>query len=389
MSVLNEKTKNAKISVFVDFIPAEFRQAKDWLIVYYAKNPLTQKLERQRVRVPKIKGNSERLRFAKKMVVEVNGKLLSGWSPFLEENGKNFKGWNEAIFDFEKYLKKQFDDGGLRFDSIRTYTSNLSLLKEFIKTKKLKIDFVLQFNKSICVQYLDWIYMERNNSPRTRNNHLIFLRLLGNYFLQRGILAENPTTGLKNLPKTVKKRIYIPDDIRVNIKKEVLQYGNGYYCCCMMIYYCMIRNTELGKMRVKHINLEENNIFIPKEISKNKKDETVTILDNFKSVIAKHIKNAHPEDYLFSNDSFLPGEKVLERKKIYRQWQKLQEKLGFKKEYQFYSLKDTGITNLFLLGLPAIKIRNQARHSSIQITELYTPRNMGCDEAIRLTKNKF
>lgn len=58
-------------------------------------------------------------------------------------------------------------------------------------------------------------------------------------------------------------------------------------------------------------------------------------------------------------------------------------------EYHFYGLKDTGITDLFLLGLPAIKIRDQARHSSVSITELYTPYNMGCDEFIRNAGNNF
>ena len=76
-------------------------------------------------------------------------------------------------------------------------------------------------------------------------------------------------------------------------------------------------------------------------------------------------------------------------RKIQNNWDRLRKKLDFKKEYQFYSLKDTGITDLFLAGLPSLKIRNQARHSTVQITELYTPRNMGCDETIRLSNSKF
>lgn len=389
MSVPNEKKTFSKICVFVDFIPAELRTTSDWLIVYYAKNPLTEKLERQRIRVPKIKDNRERLRFAKKMVVEVNEKLLKGWSPFLEATGKNFKGWNEAIKDFKSYLTKQENDKALRYDSIRTYNSNLSLLLGFLKIKSIKINFVLQFNKSICNQYLDYVYIERNNSPRTRNNHLIFLRLLGNYFLSRGILAENPTIGIKNLTKQVKKRIYIPNIIRQNIKKEAALENDGFHCICETIYYCFIRNTELGKIRVKNVDLNKNTILIQKEISKNKKDEFVTIPDNLKPILEKHIENSESENYLFSSINFLPGEKIMPKKKIYLRWQKIQKKLEFKKEYQFYSLKDTGITNLFLAGLPALKIKNQARHSSIQITELYLPQNMGCDDAIRTVKNKF
>ncbi len=35
-----------KICIFVDYIPAELRQNKDWLVVYYAKNLVSEKLER-------------------------------------------------------------------------------------------------------------------------------------------------------------------------------------------------------------------------------------------------------------------------------------------------------------------------------------------------------
>lgn len=389
MSVLNKTEKLNKICVFVDYIPAELRQNKDWLVIYYAKNPVTNKLERQRLRVPKISNYSERCKLGKKIVVEINSQLEKGWSPFMSESGKNYKSWLDAVNDFKKYLQKQLKDNVLREDTLRTYSSNLNLVQQFISEKNLKVTFALQINKSFCVQYLDWVYMELNNSTRTRNNHLIFLRLLCNYFVGRGILAENPTNGIKNLAKSPKKRIYIPKSIRIKIENEVVTWSGGFYCICMAIYYCMIRNTELGKMKVGFVNLDENSIFIPKEISKNKKDETITIPNDFKIILKKHILNAKPEDYLFSSDNLLPGTKKMAVRKIQNNWDRLRKNLDFQKEYQFYSLKDTGITDLFLAGLPSLKIRNQARHSSVQITELYTPRNMNCDETIRLSNSKF
>jgi integrase len=315
--------------------------------------------------------------------------LQKGWSPFFSDSDKNYKSWNDAINDFKKYLKKMFDDGSMRKDTLRTYNSNLNLLELYIKEKKIKIIFALQVNLSFCNQYLDWIYMERGNGATTRNNHLIFLRLLCNYFLSRGILAANPTVSIKNLPKAIKKRIYIPNDVRVKIEKELQLWNDSFYCLCLTIYYCMIRNSELAKMQVKLLNLEENSIFLPKEISKNKKDEVITIPADLFEVLKKHVENSNPNDLLFSSDKFNPGTKKMPVNKIQQAWNKLRDKLELKKEYQFYSLKDTGITDLFLAGLPAIKIRDQARHSSVQITELYTPRNMGCDEIIKNANNKF
>jgi hypothetical protein len=73
----------------------------------------------------------------------------------------------------------------------------------------------------------------------------------------------------------------------------------------------------------------------------------------------------------------------LNPKKISDTWSKIRAELNFKAEYQFYSLKDTGITELFLLNVAVIKIRDQARHHDIKITETYTPRNYVCDDTIK------
>ncbi|MFW0737567.1 hypothetical protein [Flavobacterium sp. T12S277] len=54
--------------IFVDYKPAELKLNKEWIIVYYAKNPLTGKLERMRLRVPTMASNTARLKHAKLIV---------------------------------------------------------------------------------------------------------------------------------------------------------------------------------------------------------------------------------------------------------------------------------------------------------------------------------
>ena len=43
---------------------------------------------------------------------------------------------------------------------------------------------------------------------------------------------------------------------------------------------------------------------------------------------------------------------------------------------KFYSLKDTGITNMLKSNMDVLSVRDQARHSSISITDMYTPANV-------------
>ena len=62
---------------------------------------------------------------------------------------------------------------------------------------------------------------------------------------------------------------------------------------------------------------------------------------------------------------------------------------GFDDKYQFYSLKDTGITDLLNSSIPAIKVRDQARHYDLKITESYTARNKFADETLRNSSFEF
>ena len=54
----------------------------------------------------------------------------------------------------------------------------------------------------------------------------------------------------------------------------------------------------------------------------------------------------------------------------------LRKELKLPKQYKFYSLKDTGITNMLRANTDVLSVRDQARHSSILITDIYTPKDI-------------
>ena len=63
----------------------------------------------------------------------------------------------------------------------------------------------------------------------------------------------------------------------------------------------------------------------------------------------------------------------------------MRKDLKFSDRYKFYSLKDTGITNMLRANTDVLSVRDQARHSSILITDIYTPKDIR--EANRLLMN--
>ena len=137
------------------------------------------------------------------------------------------------------------------------------------------------------------------------------------------------------------------------------------------------------------VDLEKGFITIPGTISKNKKSEDITIPNDLLELLKIHIGKADFNDYLFSNNEFKTGLKIIRPDRITSVWSSMRKKLKVDVVYQFYSLKDTGITELLNSGIAAIKVRDQARHHDLKITESYTSRNKGADNIVQNTNFNF
>ncbi len=383
-----ENSQKVKLSKtpFIDFVPAEV-QATDgdnWRIVFYVRKPGSDQMKRFRRRVKKVSGNSNRLRYAKRICAEINIKLNEGWSPFLHDYAK--KEYRPLLEVMELYLeqeKRKCKDGLIRPDSLRAYTSYCQNMKDYMTLRKKTSLFTVEFDKKFVLDFLDYIYFYKKRAARTSNNYLAFCNLLATFMKDREYIAVNPTTGIDRRRVGKKKREVIPAKVRNDVFKYQAEHNPSYLALCLTVYFCFIRRTEISKLLVKNVDLENNTIFVPGHISKNGKDGIVTIPGKLKTLLVTHLNGSTQEDFLFSQDNFKAGKKQLKPKKISDEWSNMKKVLDFKSEYQFYSLKDTGITELFLLNVPVIKIRDQARHHDIKITETYTPRNYICDDTIK------
>ena len=380
---------NVRSTIFIDYRPAELCIKTQWLVVYYAKNPVSQKMERFRVNVPAIKSKIERIKQGKRIVFEVNKKLDSGWLPYYENTSVNsFKTLEFCCALFLDHTAKDVVNGEKRPDTNKSYKSGISMLNKYIAENALNVKLMLEINRAFVVNYLDWIVYKRKVSATTHNNHVVFLGVFFSFCVEHGFMAKNFATGIKKKKKEEKKRKYLPPAEKEKIKLLEAE-NHEFYTLCMMTYFCFIRNTELTKIKVSDINLDKNFITIKGDSSKNKKTATITIPDNYKATLVKHLQNANLTDFVFSANNFKTGKVAVKTKKIYDIWVKFKTKNKIASEYQFYSLKDTGITDLMNIGTPAIKVRDQARHYDIKITESYMSRNENCDEVVRNSSFSF
>src|SRR5690606_5156962 len=129
------------------------------------------------------------------------------------------------------------------------------------------------------------------------------------------------------------------------VAQAAQQLNYHYYALMMMTYYCFIRGTELTKLKVSDVFLDESYVQVDAESSKNRKSESVTIPAPMKIILQNHLRDADRTHYLFSLDNYKPGSVQLTYKRIPDTWRKIRAMTGIGLEYQFYSLKDTGITD--------------------------------------------
>jgi site-specific recombinase XerD len=386
MQKSNARNLRKKAIPHLDFKPADLKRHSDdnWIIVFYWKPyGSSEKMQRFRRRVKHMNSKRERLKYVKTKINHINKLLESGWSPVDEKSA--FKGaFVDLLDEYINHYEKRLKNNNLRFDTYRTYNSFVRSLKLYVEKKRNPSMDVKEFSRKFALEYLEHKEYKNKASQRTINNHLSFLYNLNRYMIDReylevNVVADIPTRKINK--EKIRRRI--PEDTKKEIFNYLKKHNNGFYVLSLMTYLCFIRRTEITKLKVKDIILARSLIVVPASVAKSKKEGYVTIPDQFAVIIARHIKNAKPNDYIFSTMDFQTGKTQMKPRKISDCWFNIRKKLNLPKEYQFYSLKDTGITENFEKGIPAIKIRNQARHENISTTELYAPKKEIADQTIR------
>ena len=364
----------------LDYYPAQLYTGKRWYIGYYVMHPQKGTMQRITIKFNRIKNLADRKREGRQLVKRINEKLARGWNPLIEaQSPQGYAKLARVFAEFARNMERAHSENTMRADTLRSYHSYLKNWRtwhtEFAQA------YAINFTKTLVNQFLDHIYFERNRTARTRNNYLAFLDILGNFMVEKEYLPSNPTQGIKKLPEKAKKRTIIPASYLELIFKHFKSTHKAYYIICLFEYLTFIRRTELTHLQLKHVNFTAKTILVPAAISKNKKDYCVTLPAVLLKLLIEHTKN-RPEHYYLFGPQWLPARQRLNPKKISDTWAKMRKELKLPPQYQFYSLKDTGITQMLNAGIPANVVRDQARHHNISQTDAYVQRHVGANKAI-------
>lgn len=364
--------------ILIDYLPAELHEAETgWYISYYVANPATGKLVRKRIKFNRITSITARRQAAKQLCQKINLKLAAGWNPLIEQDAPlSYTYVDGAVKTFIKQQQKAAKDGAIRPDTLRSYSSYANVFTKWWAANKKAEPYTHALTPKNITEFLEWVYYDQDNTPRTHNNYLSYLHTMLGWMANKGYCKTNAAASIQPKKTGPKQRSVIPEPILQKIWQHTSQQP-AWQCLCQFVFYTFIRRTELTLLKISDLNFQHQTVTIAASFSKNKKTQAVTLPKSLALILAAHIGSAPGNHYIFSANQFTPGPLRLQPKKISDTWAAMRKALKLPKQYQFYSLKDTGITTMLQQNVPTIAVRDQARHHDISMTNQYTPAGTG------------
>ena len=349
----------------MNFKPAQYYKGKECFVAYYVTNPFDNVWVRKKIKLNHIRKASERENYARKLVAELNYKLYSGWNPFLEALEEGGISISAAIDEFMSVKAKS-----IRPDSLRCYKSWSSIFKTWLSDRGVADRPCALFNRDYAEKFMRDMERRDRLSNKTYNNYLRFYSTLFLWLVKRGYIKANPFEDIERKRSEEKTREVIPPEDRRAIADWFISQGMTEYLYIMQLCYrLLIRPKEILMLKIGNIDFSEELLTVPASVSKNHKERSVAvpkeIMDYFST-----LRGLNPRLYIFSS-GYKPGMKMLRSRDTGRTWSQMRNALGLPKSYQFYSLKDTGITELLEAGVPAKIVKELADHSSLEMTEKY------------------
>ena len=356
----------------IHYREAKLTRGSVWYISFYCLDPFAGKLKRVRVKVNRIRNLRERRRKAENMVAAINQRLSMGWNPLAEAGSMaNAATIFDCLDKFLKVKKKETEPA-----TFRSYDSFVKTFSQYLQDAGFdRHSFIASFDRPHALAFMDMI--EQKVGPKTYNNYLNFFRGLFIWMGEKGYCDGNPFEGIDKKPKRLikKNRRIFTDDELARLFAYLGEHNREYLAMCLLCYGCFVRPKEIALLKCKDLDVDRQLLHVSAEIAKNDNESRRTIPDVIVPVL-RELDLSRPELFLFgahkSQWDFTPGKTALCSRKIAKFWELvLRPALGFGMELKFYSLKDTGITNMLNSGVPINLVQRQADHSSVAMTAIY------------------
>jgi len=381
--------------------------SKNWFIEFYARNPRTSKMERQRIYkdINKYHTLKERRAAAEKMRQHWTDKLKAGWSPFVDNSIiyddnleyqtyiKNYKKVKSTNGTFRFYASKYLDAIKNEVDgtTISTYRSKLRLFDAWLEGKGINQADISAIDQRVVFDFITFIISERGLSKVSVDNYRILLRSMFDYVRKEKSRKHllNPCFDLPGTKKVNDSAAYpiYEDDIPV-FKEYIFKKDPQLWLVICFEYYCFLRpRKEIRFLKLSDIDFGRGMIHVREEIAKTDK-RWVTIPKAFMKLM-RETYNLHiyPRNFYVIGKKGIPGPDHVSINNLSNRFVRYRKKLNMPEIYKLYSWKHTGNIRADKAGIPRQETQVQNGHTTLATTEGYM-RNIGVVESTNIL-NRF
>lgn len=358
-----------------NYTQPQLHEGKEWFVDFYAVDPASGSLRRKKIKINNVRSIPARRKFGRELCLQLMEQLSDGWNPWQEEETVELsREFRDVMAEYQTYIRRLRDTGILRKKTAVDYQNRLVQLLKYEAVHR--VGDICCFDRRYISRFLDYIFLEIGDGAVTRNNYLTWLSTLSTWLVEKGFLEHKPSDKINYLKvsRRNKQRRLITQEELTAIRDYLMQTNRHYLLACYMIYYMFIRPKELSYIRIGDISVMQRTLVIRAEYSKNRTTQVVTIPEKVLMLMLRlGVLNNPPEYFLFGS-RFRPNARRHSEAHIRYYWlETVRPALRLTDDVKFYSLKDSGITNMIRSGQDLLTVRDQARHSSVEITDMYTP----------------
>lgn len=374
--------------IMIDFFPPRLVRGKTrWYIEFYQRDPVDgiRKRHRETFDLNRIHNIRERQKAARSIILEITRRLPEGYpyDPSL---------YHRAVSVSAKEALRQGLEAkkNLRHESYMSYKSKHDKFLRYLESRNLADIPVAVIDSNLVMDYSDHINRQ-GISARGHNNDISDLHALFTEIKKRKLIQANPFFDAPKRKVSEKYRQPIDPVDMIIILDEAKHSDKSLYLSCLLLFYCMIRPKEQRYLKVDMFNFQKAILTIPGDIAKNHKTQTVTIPDQLREILFElRVDTLSKDQYILAPHGELGANTPVGKSLMSNHYRDLIRRLH--KEGMIssiigntlYSWKDTGMDFLAAVLPDAVKLRNQARHHSLQETQIYLSRRPIADLSIRV-----
>lgn len=339
----------------VNFRYAQLQKGKEWKVIFYQTHPVTNQLTRVRIKVNHAGIHKEK--FANQLVKELNRKLDTGnWNYFREKEGLGGSlTFAEAVNKYLTHKKLH-----VRLATLNSYASRLKMFGIWLNAKYPKIKNIDLINSAIVEQYFDYLIEIKKYKNITHKNTLLDLRTFWNFLIKKNCTKTNPFKDVDVMPIHFKRKsLFTPEQLN-KLFTYLIKNDPDFYIPCALCYYCLMRRTEITRLKIQDINWKTRILNLAAEDSKNHMERFSVIPDEFYDFLIKRNYDKLPPQYYIVGEGRKPGLKKTSASRLSERFKTIAEHLKFEEDITFYCLKHTGVSNMIGNSFSKAVVRDQA-----------------------------